>query len=599
MRLLAVLAALVAAAAAASMPLVDGEFVSLHVGVPGTKLWFWVRTDVAYVAVLPTAELRSYSRSWTDDGTDIVCAGRECARVRMAIDAVPPPPDPSLRIPVPARNYDGVLGLAPGSPVFAAWPYWRIGDRSLTLMTANTPLPHRAHRRAQEYPDGWVPVRVAGEPAWAQLDLRTDYTAVPYAVARTQQRWRLDVMDAAGTKRVARVMVAPWLFVDSSADGSRVHAIRTAHTLPNATPAAVATRGWTANTTVVLGRRLLQAGFTVQTDTLTGRVWLACDWQVAPLVRNIEFILLLLVLIPLDILWVYTIYDSVDYVRRIDILTIPPPPAGNLRLRGASYDVPVPWGVLRPPDMPMALMPTQTPVTMLSHRHTGYAAAITIATQFAWVLVVLTILLGLGEHNYFWHDTWSGYDAAAVYSTMGVSGAAAAALWLLPAYPVVVAGWGDSVVLMLLWLVAAGRPFVPANSFVMLITSATVAASALKHALLVCTGRLWPIASYRRHWWLWVPVLCVGAAWSLWIYAFYTVRLITLSWRAETDGVYAVCSLALVLLVFLVHMVMQNQHMMLISLQDAARNHVERAMRAELAKLQKSRVAMWAQPQKQ
>lgn len=598
MRVLLLAAVLVAAVAAASMPLVDGEFVSLHVGVPGTQLWFWVRTDVAYVAVLPSAELRSFSRSWTDDDSEIVCAGRECARIRMAIDAIPPPPDPALRIPVPAQHYDGVLGLAPGSPVFTAWPYWRLGDRMLTLMATNEHIPHRVRRNAQEYPDGWVPVRVAGQPAWAQINLGTDYTAMPYEIAHTKHRWRLDVMDASGEKRVARVMVAPWFFVDSSADGSRMHAIRTAHALPNATPAVVAARSWAANTTVVLGRRLLQAGFTVQTDTLTGRVWLACDWQAAPHMRNIEFVLILLALIPLDILWVYTVYDSVDYVRRIDILTPPPPPAGNLRLRGASYDLPVPWGVVRPPDMPVQIMPTQSPVTALSYRHEGYAAAITLATQLAWTAVVLTILFGLGEHNYFWHETWGAYDAAAIYSTIGMSGAMAAALWLLPAYPVVMAGWGDSVVLMLLWLVAAGRPFVPANSLVMLLTSGAVAGSALKHALLMVSGRLWPIASYRRYGWLWLPVLCVVAAWSLWIFAFYTVRLITLSWRAETDGVYAVCSLALVLLVASVQLVMRRQHNMLIALRDASRTHIEQAMRASATALEKSRVAMWA-PAKQ
>lgn len=590
-RALIAVAVFVATVAAASMPLVDGEFVSLHVGVPGTQMWFWVRTDVAYVALLPSADLRSYSRSWTEDGSDIVCAGRECTRIRMAIDVIPPPPDPALRIPVAAHNYDGILGLAPGSPVFAAWPYWRIGDRTLALMATNERMPHRVRRHAHEYPDNWVPTRINGASAWASIDLSTDYTYVPYAVAHSPHRWRLDIMDAAGAKRAARVNIAPWLFVETSADGTRVHAIRTARTLPNATPAVLATRTWSANSTVVLGRRLLQAGFTVQTDTLTGRVWLACDWQAAPHVRTLEFWMMLLTLLPLNILWVYTIGDSVDFVRRIDRLTPPPPPNCDLYMRTDAGIYRIPWGALQPPDMPAAITPVSGPVTALSYRHPGYAAGITVATQFAWILVVLTILMGFGEHNYYWHDTWDGYDAAAVYSTISVSGVAAFALWLMPAFPVVAAGWGNAVVLLLLWLVAAGRPFLPANSVIMLLTSATVAATALKHALLMLNGRLWPFETYRRHRWLWIAVLCVSAAWALWLFAFYTVRLVTLSWRAESDtkSVFVMCTFALAILVFLVQSVMRNQQMMMVALCDAARAHISKKTTDTIAEIEKSR----------
>ena len=150
-----------------------------------------------------------------------------------------------------------------------------------------------------------------------------------------------------------------------------------------------------------------------------------------------------------------------------------------------------------------------------------------------------------------------------------------------------------SVVLMLLCLVSTGRPFVPTYSFIMLIASATVAASAVKHALLMVTGRLWPYRTYRRNWFVWTVVLCVLAAWSLWIYAFYTVRLITLSWRAETDGVWAVCGLALVVLAFVVQMVMRKQHMMMLSLQNASREHIEAKNTDFIGKLRDRRSDLW------
>jgi hypothetical protein len=337
----------------------------------------------------------------------------------------------------------------------------------------------------------------------------------------------------------------------------------------------------------------MQSGFSVQTDTLTGGTKIACEWQAAPPLRNVEYMLLLLVLLPLDLLWVFAIYDSVDYVRRIDIITPPPPPPSAQYLQVGGMRVPVPWTALHPPRMPLALTPSSTPTSAMSHRHEGFAGALTLATQLAWTLIVLSILFGLGANNFFWHETWSAYDAAAVYSVMGVSGAMAAALWLLPVFPVVMAGWGDSVVLMLLWLVSTGRPFVPTYSFIMLIASATVAASAVKHALLMVTGRLWPYRTYRRNWFVWTVVLCVLAAWSLWIYAFYTVRLITLSWRAETDGVWAVCGLALVVLAFVVQMVMRKQHMMMLSLQNASREHIEAKNTDLIGKLRDRRSDLW------
>jgi hypothetical protein len=588
--LVPVLLALVAvvAAAAASMPLIDGEFVSLHVGVPGTQLWFWVRTDVAYVTVLPTAELRTFSRSWTADGTDIVCAGTHCARMRIAIDADAPPPDPGLRLPVPARNYDGILGLGAGSPVFAVWPFWRISDRTLTLMTTNAPMPARHGRRVQQYPDAWVPARLGGTAAWARIDLAIDYTLVPWPLATARHRWPLDILNANGTRRVSRTMVAPWLFADTAADGSQLHAIRPIRTAPTAAAPAAAERQWTGNATVVLGRRMLQAGYVVQTDTLSGRMWLGCDWQAAPMMRTIDLMVLLLLLLPLDILWVYAIYDSVDFVRRIAMLTPPPPPPGQMWLRTAAADRAVPWGALHPPALPLPLTPTVGPVSVLSYRHGGFAAALTLATQLAWALVVLTIVLGFGNSNYYWHDTWDAYDAVAVYSTMGVSGVAAGALWLLPHYPAMVAGWGDSVVLLLMWLLAAGRPFVPAHSFIMLLTSAAVAASALKHAVLLPLGRLWPAPAYAAGWWLWLGVLVAAAAWSVWLFAFYTVRLVTLSWYIHTDAAWAMCSMALVVLFFMVHLVLRRQALVMVSLREAGRAHVDAASRQLAARLEKA-----------
>jgi len=598
MRLLLVLAALVAVAAAAtaaSMPLIDGEFVSLHVGVPGTQLWFWVRTDVPYVAVLPAAGLRTFSRSWTADGTDIMCAGLHCARMRIAIDVEPPPPDPALRMPVPARNYDGILGLAPGSSVFAVWPFWRISDRTLTLMTTNALPPARHGRRLQHYPDAWIPARLGGDAVWARIDLSTDYMLVPWPLATARRRWALDILNANGTRRASRTSIAPWLFVDTAADGSQLHAIRPVRALPDVAPPAAAEREWSSNTTVIIGRHVMQAGFMVQTDTLSGRMWVACDWQAAPMVRTIDLMVLLLLLLPLDILWVYAIYDSVDYVRRIAVLAPPPLPPGTTWLHTASAHLPIPWGVLQPPALPAALIYTVGPVSVLSYRHRGFAAALTLATQLAWALVALTILLGFGNVNYFWHDTWDAYDAAAVYSAIGVSGVMAGLLWLLPHYPAMVAGWGDSVVLLLIWLLAAGRPFVPAHSFIMLLASAAVAASALKHAVLLTLGRLWPTHAYATGWWLWLGALWLGAAWSLWLFAFYTVRLITLSWYLHSDAVWAMCAMALVLLLFMVHLVMRWQALMMVSLREAGRAHIDASARQLAARLDKLRpVQRWA-----
>lgn len=591
MRLL-LIAALVAAAAAASLPLLHGEFVRLRVGMPGTDVWFWVRTDVPYVTVQPEAELHAYSRTWTAD-SDIVCADGECVRLRMAIDAIAPPPDPSVRIPVSARGYAGILGLAPGSPVFEHWPFWRIGETTLTLMKRNAPP---TPWRAQLYPDAQVPVRVDGVPHWARIDLTTDYTWVPWSLAHgAPRRWTLDVLDAAGRSRYARVKIAPWLFVDSASDGSHAHAIRASRTIDDPADMAVLAeaRGWAANASVVLGRRMLQAGFEVQTNTLTGAVWLVCTWLHVPMISRIDYLTFFVLLLPLNLLWVYGVCDSVDYATRVDALTIPDPPYApdGMRLCVKGWEVPIPPGALYAPPLPPTLSHGERPVSALSFRHAGFSTALIVATQLAYVLIVLTILLGFGFRGFFWHEHWTPYDAVAVYSTIGVVGVWAGALWALFDFPSVIALWGSSVPLMLLWLLAAARPFVPANGAIMILSGGTVAVYGLVNAADIVLARSWPGPMFARRRWLWTPVLLFFAAWSVWIFCFYTVWRLTLSWHSDHPAVWTVCGGSLVVVALIALVVIDRRHLVHMALRTAAYERTQHASSLLVAKLAASQTA--------
>lgn len=542
-----------AAGDSVTLPLVDGEFVWLHVGYPGMDVAFWVRWDLDYSVLSMQVDIRAASRSWSAASmTDVVCFGAICKRMQFAtVDYIAYPEIPANLLPTPVRGYNGLLGLGRRSPVWSIFPYYRLSARSLVLMRrALPPLAHATH-----YPGGVVPMRVSGTPVLATIDLGTDYTSFPWPVAggaaSEADRWRVDIYSPNGTRRATRVSLPVWYY---RYEAQHLHAIRPSDNLP--TIADVVAESSTAprwNHTAVLGRTLVQSGFVVQQSGMgVGGAWVACDWTTVPLVTQIDYLTWFLVLLPLTMLWLCAIADSVDYAARVDALQAPLPPAANrLRLQnGVDFVIAQPARF----ELPAPLNHGVEPVALLSFRHTGFATALTLVTQFTFTAAMLTVVLGFGWTSQFWASTFSTQDSVAVYSSAGVAAALCPTLWMLDAWPMTTAAFGDAVVLLAIWMMASVFPFGSANSMVMLLTSAGVAIYAVQLFVQLVLKRLWPWNAYRsRAWALWALPLLAFAIWAVWLFAFYSVVLVTLAWRQEHPGVWALASFAAVLVVFVVH----------------------------------------------
>lgn len=529
-----------ARAAYAVLPLVAEQFVRVHVGLPGGDMWLQLRWDRSEVALFPQAQLRQRSRSWSADSTDVVCFGSVCRRVALAIDWTPSvADDPSVLAPRGARGHDGVLGLGAGSALWSVFAAWRVSSRSLVLMSHADELP--AHQRLWHYATPTVPVRSGAEQAWARVDWSSDYTLVPWALAHREHSWSLELYSEDGRRRVARVHVVPERFAATAQDGGQIHLVRAIEGGSNlsasvSTQPAVAA-GWPLQSRAwTLGAAMLREGFVVQHNEVSGELWLGCKWLYSVALTPLDQLAWLLVLLPLDVLWVYGIYDSVDYVERLESAL------GPQRVAALG----------------------SAPVSPLSYRHRGFSTALTVATQLAVVLLLYALTLGYGVGaEPFWHESFGAYDRAAVYSTVGVAGALLPVLWLLPVYPNVVAVCGSSTLIAGVWLLAALDPFRVANSVAMLLASALLAVRFAMQLLEVLLGRLWPWRVYSRRSWVWIGVLALLSAWSMWLFAFYTVWLATLTWRADHPGVWAICALAALLALFTAHRLVNQHHTVL------------------------------------
>ena len=568
------------------LPLYKDSFVYLHVGLPGVLLPFWVRWDVDYIAILPEAQIRSYSRSWAADSTDNVCFGTDCVRLPVCIDCTPPPADPTRIVPDGVRQYMGVLGLGDKSPVWSEFPFWRYSQRNLILMREN----HRPVRESAFYPDNFVPVRANGKHFWARIDLSTDYTMLPWSLASiSNKRWRLDVYESDTVTRYAKTRIAPWIFVDRAEDGSNVHTMRPGHQLDGMEAATEHNNGtaWNATDTLVLGRRLLQKGFTVQRNTISGATWVTCDWKWAPITSYLAYVTFFLILLPLDLLWLYGIYDSADFASRVGQFAMPMAPNAPygyvLEVDGFVY--PLPPGSLPPPEVPASIDMGLLPVSMLSYRHRRFSTALIVLTQTTFSFVVFTMLLGFGFTDKFWHELFSVQDYVAVYSVVAVGVLFSCSLWALRYFPMVVSLWGDHLVLLTIWLLAAVEPFQAANSFVMLLTSGAVAVHSMHQLFAFLLRRTWPWGTYERMWPLWFVMFVALAAWSSWLFSFYTVVLVTLSWRAENPGVWAIAAASFILVVFLAHRITNERQSVRTALRTAAVDMVEEQTNRKIASM--------------
>ena len=220
----------------------DGEFVSLHVGAPGTDVVFWLRWDSDYISVMHETELGRASRTVTLDPappSEILCFGRRCQRLPIVwgrnkaelLSMNANSRHPQL-FPVAITNYRGVLGLGPQSPVWRIFRYYSYDSRTLVL--SNEPLGALIGASAAAVTtqgllgQNFVPLAINGVRQWAQLRLDIDYTFMPYSLAASASTptWRLELPAGAGGRRTNVLRIDRAHFVAAGSDGFAVSLVR-------------------------------------------------------------------------------------------------------------------------------------------------------------------------------------------------------------------------------------------------------------------------------------------------------------------------------------------------------------------------------------
>lgn len=178
----------------AHMEIIDGEFVIAHVGNPGADVAFRIRWDLPYVGLFYTSGVLGNSHSASpSDQSDLFCFGSVCQRLKYVVLAQDPPPTGMfVNSDSNAVGHTGVLGLAPGSPVYGIYPWVRYSAYELGLFVHypgnSTWLSH--HRSfgssAEVLANGWADT--------LDIDLSIDYNVFNGATYRNQTHVHIRVL---------------------------------------------------------------------------------------------------------------------------------------------------------------------------------------------------------------------------------------------------------------------------------------------------------------------------------------------------------------------------------------------------------------------
>lgn len=515
----------------ANIMVTDGEFVTLHVGYPGEDVAFRIRWNLANVALLRSVRSRTYDAM---HGTDLVCFGRSC--LRMPVDYATADP-PSVNSPqLELRGYTGLLGLAPGSPVYAFFPWVRYTEHTLELC-AHAP---RAPR------DAVFPISVGGafvallnkEPASLRVSMTTDNSLVPWRY--TDKHWTLDLFQytsatdiTAARRRVVRVAVDSQYEQVFEADSSRVTIIR---------PMA-------GNVTDLLlfGRLLTQRLFTVALDASGGVLWLEPDCMHHTRIAVLDYAPLLLALLFVHGLWALGIGEDMNAAESAARIDVAEPPTTNaiIQVHQTLYTLDS-VVVAKRPALPPDLGRAWQPQTLISFRSVDFVRALAWLTTLVCVVSVLFATLGARLGSALTPSFSAVQDAVAVYSTCGVIVALCAGAHVAATQPNTAVAYGSNAPLLAIWLVALVCTRDIVIVVALLVTSAIVCIQFMRLAIGTALGTLWPPEVYRAGWALhlfWFVVNTALAAHASWIAAFYTLPLVLRDWRPAHPLSYGIGAL--------------------------------------------------------
>jgi hypothetical protein len=515
----------------------DGEFVTLHVGYPGEDVAFRIRWNLANVALLRPVRSRTYDAI---HGTDLVCFGVSCLRMRIDYANADPPSVNSPQLEL--RGYTGLLGLAPGSPVYAYFPWVRYTEHMLELC-AHAPRPPRD----AIFPSagGVFGALLDKVPASMHVAMAIDNSLVPWTYS--DREWKLELFQHSSAtdkrKRVVRVTMDSQREEVLSVDSSRVTIIR---------PLA-------GNVTdlVLLGRLVTQHLFTVATDASGSVLWLEPDCSHHTRVSLLDYAPLLLALLFVHGLWSLGIAEDVNVAEGVAHIDIAEPSSHDAMLQIHQRLYTVQSSVFKKPSLPPDIGNAWQPQALISFRNAEFVRALAWLTTMVCVVTALFATFGARLGSGITPSFNAAQDAVAVYSTCGVLLLMCAGAHAATTQPNTAVAYGSSAPLLAIWLVAlvCSRDIVIVIA--LLVTSAIVCIHLLRLALSSALGTLWPTEAYgglyihsqahrvhsRALYLFWLALNGTLAVWASWLGAFYTLPLVLRDWRPAHPLSYGVGAL--------------------------------------------------------
>jgi hypothetical protein len=536
------------------IPIYDHEFVTLHLGNPGTSVVFWLRWDADYISVRPSVDLQKVSRSFDPlRSSDTLCLGATvCPRVRLNI-GYGSHEDPSeyadVHLPISARNYQGILGLGKRSPVWRHFRYYAYTFSYLALSAK----PFGAIGSQQSQGDSlcvagnFIPAIINGSNVWAQIRLDVDYSFVPYALveATRTESWRLTL---AGSKRTIKIDSA--LIHEHAFDGTVVSTLRpmTTRIMPNRTAlagkfSASVADVWHADDIIVLGRYFLGAGFVVSGDVLTTQVALSNQWLDRPWLVPSDYVWFYLPFGFFFIIWVFIMMQGTHTARSAQLAFegLQPPALNLTTARTArlvvldesgleAREIPVPRDLRlgrNDDDVPMTLRQLYSGGdSEMSTKSPYYTMWLVLATRLVAGLFSVCVVFGFGFMDQFWRHGFGPYDQAAFGSALIVVLLYGAGIGITSSFPAVGVIWAQCMMLLLIWLAGAFSRFSTEATIAMVLSSGAATAFSTKQFFDMVMGDTPPARLYARPLWrrlAWIVISVLQMAWWIWICLFYTV----------------------------------------------------------------------------
>ncbi len=556
------------------IPIYDQEFVTLHVGSPGASVVFWLRWDASYISIRPSMDLQKFSRSYDPvSRTDRLCfSDHGCPRIRLNFGYGPHEnvvEYADVHLPIAARNYHGILGLGPGSPVWKHFRYYSYTFNFLAL--SSKPFGAIARQRGEGdslcVAGNFIPATINGSDVWAQVRLDIDYSFVPYPLAEATKShsWRLSVM---GSRR--EIKIDSNLIHERAYDGTVVSTLRPMSTriMPNRSAlSAVLSKDvseeWHGNDIIVLGRYFFGPGFIVSGDVLSQQVVLSTQWIDRPWIVPSDYLPFYAVFVFLLVVWIFIMMQGSIMARNAayiyDRLYTPQPnfgPANPAVLVGlfdaGAHEIPIPENLrLRNIDADIPDLVRQFNVgddTEMSFRSAHYTGWLVFFSRLTAAVFSCCIIFGFGFMDQFWRYGFSDYDRAAFGSALVMLALYAAGIGNTTTMPATCIIWGQAMVLLQMWLAAGMSRFATGANIIMVVSSAVAAAYSTKQFIDAALGDLWPEKIYSRPAYrriIWAVVTFVPAAWWWWICMFYSIPSICAYYGYVNDSAkWAVGALA-------------------------------------------------------